>query len=196
MAYLWTKDELGWGAILLDGRPVVLSDAGVGARALQPGEQPTFPLLMPLRHAEGEPGGAGLVTWLLFEGDRDGPGRTQAHVNGLRAASGIVVLRDRDELAFGERRYYFTAETLPAIDVYDGVAVPCARCRQTIDRGAAVVRCPGCGALHHQEEREAGQSRPCWRGCKDTPFRTCALCPQSTVLASEGATLQFSPEDL
>jgi len=111
--------------------------------------------------------------------------RVRALVNGEPIATGMALLRDRDELRMGGAEpVYFSTERLASVEACERDDAPrCPRCAQEIARGEMSVRCPGCGVLHHQmPERE------CW-----TYLEKCALCEQATDLA---AGLRWSPEDL
>ncbi len=78
-------------------------------------------------------------------------------INGDPVFAGIRILRDRDEIlishAHGDsQRLYFSSEHKATIERFDGSDhdVPCMRCHQGISPGSLVVRCPSCGALHHE----------------------------------------------
>lgn len=112
-------------------------------------------------------------------------GDPAVRVNGARLATGIQVLRDRDELVAGGRRCWFSTETRAAVAPYAGaVAFACPRCRLDIEPGTPCVVCPGCGVLHH----ERADGLPCW-----TYAPRCAVCDQPTAL---DADLRWTPEAL
>jgi hypothetical protein len=106
-------------------------------------------------------------------------------INGEPLASGIAVLRHRDEIRLGGRPpAYFSSERLAQIETYRDTDGPrCPRCAQTISPGDACVRCPSCEVLHHQRP-----DRPCW-----THIERCALCQQPTDLESG---LCWAPDEL
>jgi hypothetical protein len=88
-------------------------------------------------------------------------------VNGLPALP-FHVLADRDEIAVGGERMYFStegpAEVVPFAD--QAGQVLCGRCKGDMCQGEAAVRCPGCGAWHHETAK-----LPCW-----TYDGTCSAC--------------------
>lgn len=124
--------------------------------------------------------------WVLLAASQE-----RVLVNGQPLVSGIRTLRDRDELVLDGGRMYFSTEDHPAVVPF---AAPgndparktlCARCKAPVAEGSPAVRCPGCGAWHHQDEES---ERPCW-----TYAATCALCSQPTPFAQE---FQWSPAEL
>lgn len=105
-------------------------------------------------------------------------------VNGGAVDTGIVVLRDRDEVCTATQRLFFSTEVLAAIVPYPGSKpTPCARCKLEIEPGAPSVACPRCRIWLHQSE-----DLPCWRYAP-----RCALCDQPTAL---DAGYQWTPEGL
>ncbi len=118
--------------------------------------------------------------WAVVAGPAAG-----VRVNGVPLASGVAVLRHRDEIRVAAAApVYFSAERVAAAENYMGSDSPrCPRCTLPIEEGQAAVRCPGCGVLHHELA-----DRTCW-----TYAATCALCDQSSDLE---AGLRWSPEGL
>ncbi|MCR9096662.1 MAG: hypothetical protein NXI30_20760 [bacterium] len=106
-------------------------------------------------------------------------------INGVATATGVAILRNRDEIALdGGSRLYFSTERLAAVETYvDADSPRCPRCTLPIERGERYVRCPGCSVLHHQES-----DRECF-----TYSSTCALCDQPTSLDTG---FRWSPEGL
>jgi hypothetical protein len=105
-------------------------------------------------------------------------------VNGLRVRTGLVTLRDRDELRVnGQAPWYFSTERLARIEPLPSLREPpaCARCRQPMATGDPAVRCPRCGLWHHQSP-----ALPCWSYAV-----TCAHCPQPTP---ESTGFRWVPE--
>lgn len=159
MPHLWVRDETQWGIYSLGGtcelRDVSPAFAEAGAA---------------LRPAAGQ--------WILLA--RDG---RAVSVNGGAVIGGMRVLTDRDEIRFRGERAYFSAECLSQVEEFGGAANPvyCPRCKLPVERGP-VVRCGGCGSLHHHGEVS------CW-----TYAETCALCPQPSAF---DAGFRWTPEGL
>ena len=107
------------------------------------------------------------------------------NVNGLRMATGIRVLSHGDEIKVGNNPpLYFSTEVLARIETFEGSEEPvvCPRCKQVIEPGAAIVRCPGCSVIHHETSE-----LNCW-----TFADKCAMCDYPTGL-DEG--FQWVPGD-
>ena len=112
---------------------------------------------------------------LLFPLDRgtcgllaDGP----VTINGVAALS-FRILEDRDEIRVGDEILYFStegpAEVVPFPD--QEAQVLCGRCKGEMRGGEAPVRCPGCGAWHHETAKLS-----CW-----TYDETCSSCGRPTA---------------
>lgn len=117
-------------------------------------------------------------TWVVLS---QGPG---FRINGLRIASGIRALEDRDEIRIsGLDGVFFSTESLAEIVAFreGDRPVACGRCREVISEGTPAVRCPGCGVWHHQSEEF-----PCW-----TYAERCACCEQATDL---GTGYRWTPD--
>lgn len=115
--------------------------------------------------------GRGLLSTLVC------PPARSVRVSGLPLATGVRVLRDRDEITIGgalpaRRTLFYSSETLARIESFEGSDGPvrCARCKTEIHCGDPIVRCPSCGIAHHQLEE-----KPCWLS-----FPTCAMDQQAT----------------
>ena len=178
MPHFWINDAGGtWGIHQLAGGCRLAWSGGAGARLRPPagGAGPGDIRILPT----AAPGGSG--SWTLLAA-RDAAIR----VNGMPLALGIRVLRDRDEVSFRGRRWYFSTEELARVGPFPGLAQPacCPRCKQRLEIGDAAVSCPHCHAWHHESEKF-----PCW-----TYDATCALCQrQSTAL---DAGYSWTPEAL
>jgi hypothetical protein len=164
MAHLWVAeprvDHAGAAIARWSHQPLAGAvDLGSAAR------------LQPATTAEG-------ACWVLL-------GPPSVRVNGQPASTGIVVLRDRDEICTDGRRVFFSSETLAVVTPYPGAAEPllCPRCRIEITAGTPAVCCPGCRTWLHQNEAE---ELPCWT---HAPF--CTQCDQPTAL---DAGFRWSPE--
>ena len=114
-------------------------------------------------------------TWVLL-------GPATVRVNGVALATGIAVLRDRDELLVDGARSYFSTESRPVV-----VALPpgdrplvCPRCTVAIEVATPAVACPRCGIWHHQTDE-----RRCW-----THGPTCTSCDGATAF---DGPLRFDP---
>jgi len=112
-------------------------------------------------------------------------GAPSVRVNGVALGAGIAVLRDRDELFAAGVRMFFSTETLAVIAPFPaGVEdVLCARCRTSMVADTPAVRCPDCGAWHHQTD-----GLPCW-----IYTERCARCPRTTAFDADYA---WTPEGL
>jgi hypothetical protein len=103
---------------------------------------------------------------------------TRAQICGCPVHAGLRVLNDRDEIRVAGAQYFFSAESLPALErfPYHDRPVFCGRCRQPIEAGSPAVRCPGlaCQVYYHQDE-SAGF--PCW-----TYAEVCNFCATPTAM--------------
>jgi len=80
---------------------------------------------------------------------------------------------------------FFSTELLAGVTPYPGSERPilCARCKAEIATASPAVRCPRCGAWHHQSDE-----LPCW-----TYAERCSVCDQPTAL---DAGFAWTPEEL
>ncbi|MCC6765582.1 MAG: hypothetical protein IT293_13055 [Deltaproteobacteria bacterium] len=117
----------------------------------------------------------GGARWLVL-------GPATVRVNGAPLATGIAVLRDRDELLIDGARLYFSTEARPVVTPLPPSERPlrCPRCTVVIASGAAAVACPACGIWHHESAE-----RQCW-----TYAAVCASCDQATAF---DAPFRFDP---
>lgn len=161
MANLWSEDAGGWSSRALEASGDALGDGVV------------------VRRTASSPFGE---EWLLLAGVA-----SRVAVNGDAPCAGLVVLRDRDEIRLAGRVRFFTARNAAAVERWpDGTALAalrCPRCRRRIEEGTAVVRCPGCGVVHHESD-----ALPCW-----TYAERCAACPEPTV---HDEASRWTPEEL
>jgi hypothetical protein len=171
MAHLWLHHEQDqqWRPVSLNRDPVGLT------------EDPQRPL-----------GSMGSAVAIIVPGPLGGaaraliaPPRAAVWVNGDPLLLGIRVLADRDSIRVGSGQcFFYSTETLPRVVAFpDHRVVPCNRCKTDITPGALVVKCPGCGAWHHQ----AGDM-PCW-----TYAQKCSACDQPTAMDGE---YRWGPEGL
>jgi rRNA maturation protein Nop10 len=174
MAHLWIKPAAEWEVQALTAAQYEL--AGARAAVAEPGRAALGAGGGRLvRAAAGDP-----PAWMLLAGDD-----AAVRVNGRAPVAGACVLEDRDEIRAGGAQFYFSTETLAAVETFaggDGRRIHCCRCHQEIAPGAAAVRCPGCGVFYHQTEQ-----LPCY-----TYAATCAQCGQDTSLQ---AGFRFVPEE-
>ncbi len=115
-----------------------------------------------------------------------------AYVNGQRVIGGLCVLKHKDEITIGARRYFFSAESTPEVTVYRqetaARVVRCGICRGPVLDGQQVVRCPGCQRVYHQIAAEGDQpAKPCW-----TYSPTCKFCGHGTSLDNDAL---WQPEE-
>jgi len=157
MAHLWTRE----------------TTADEWTRMPLTDDAMTVPPAMLLRRATAEHD-----VWVLLAAP-------SVHVNGARLLTGIRVLHDRDELRAGDRRSFFSTESLAEVVAFPGGERPvfCPRCKLEIAPTSPAVRCPQCRVWHHQSEEF-----PCW-----TYGERCAMCDQPTAL---DAGFRWSPEEL
>ncbi len=158
MAHLFLIDQDRWQVLALASARIALSADG---KLLSTGEN-------------GEPDSAalwrvGAEQWVLL------PGRAPVFVNGepLRAAD-LTVLAHRDEIRFGDARFFYSTEIMPRVRALDAQPkqVFCGRCKTSVPPDSPVVACPGCGVIVHQTDE-----LPCWTGCTGNDlFQTCPLC--------------------
>lgn len=80
-------------------------------------------------------------------------------LNGVSPFS-LSVIRDKDEISYDGQRLYFTEEQVAKIEVkQDDSVIFCPRCKDVIKPNTEVVRCPGCGLLYHESQKE---DKNCW----------------------------------
>lgn len=177
MAHMWVKEVSGeWAVMQLDGGGFILTGNPLDPVQRRDSEEDTEAAHI-LRHngAEGE-------TWLILAEPHSG-----VRINGTVLASGIRVLRDRDEvLVGGTQRLFFSSERLPHAEPFPGIEqlIFCPRCKQEIAVETMAVKCPQCRAWHHQSEEF-----PCWLYSEN-----CALCDQPTNL--DDSNFQWTPKSL
>jgi hypothetical protein len=176
----WQDEELGtWKTMaLVEGGYCMGASAGADEAMLvaAPPEQP-WPALV--RRESGK----GREQWLCVAS----PDAAMPRVNGDPVV-GFRILAHRDVVEFGGawkgQRIVFSAEKKARVETHLGNEKPlCPRCKMAVGAGEAVVRCPGCGTVHHQRD-----DRQCW-----TYGARCAVCAQPTAL---DAGLMWSPEEL
>ncbi len=182
MAYLWAQDEKrSWSASLLCEPRYPLTangakrDSGASGRSGGGGRGalPAPPALIRAVNA------AGAECWVRVTEDDSG-----VRLNG-QAPPPIRILADKDEIsAPGAGRRFFSTERLARVEPFEGPTdLCCPRCKELIKPGSAVVRCPGCGVVHHQSDEF-----PCW-----THVERCALCDYPTAL---DAGFRWTPQEL
>lgn len=154
MAVLWTQREQddSWRPTELNGDPAPLAGVSSAAGAVA--------TVLPL---------VGSADRILITGRR-----ASISINGNPLLLGIRVLRDRDAIRVGPSPcVYFSLETLPVVvPCPEARPVPCARCKTDIAPGFPAVRCPSCGAWHHQ-----GGDLLCW-----SHVERCAACQRLTLM--------------
>jgi hypothetical protein len=162
MSHLWYLNNSQWV-------PARLAGAMLGLPAEGGGEplpvRPTDDVPVRLRAAGKD--------WVLLAAPA-----ARVRVNGELLGLGCRVLRDRDEIALGGMRAYYSTECLPVVEPFPGASdvVFCARCRKPIEPGTPAVRCPGCNTWCHEIAEELN----CW-----TYMPACPLCEQPTALDSD-----------
>lgn len=179
MAHLWLRapDSVHWEpAPLTFGQDK--GDETAAARVQgSAGGAPSRALVPDIRRIEI----AGRERWLLLaSGDQD------ARVNGRPVHAGLCEIDDRDEIRLGgETAFYFSTERLASAEplAASGRPIFCQRCKLEVEAGRLAVRCPSCGAAHHQ-----CADLPCW-----SYDGTCSACPQPTAM---DAGFRWSPEVL
>ena len=184
MAHLWVKETLGHWAVLKLVRESLELDERILRRA--PWWDETLRRLLMDRKLDpptslARSGKDGSESWMVMALPRRG-----VRVNGVRVASFVHVLTDRDEINVpGYEPVFFSTERLAAIEACPASdrALMCPRCRQAIAPGTPAVCCPACGVWHHEHG-----DLTCW-----TYAPSCALCPRVTSL---DAGYQWTPEDL
>jgi hypothetical protein len=171
MPYLWfVEEESRWRAMPLSKAPV---DVGAGV------PQPLAPEGFPIHAMEDRRRNAGVIC-AAGEGPSSisvlvwGPEKT-VRVNGWVLTTGLRVLGDKDEIRIGDGTpLFFSSESVAEIQNFPGSEreIFCPRCTLPIEKGKAVVRCPKCQTLHHQDA-ELG----CW-----TYAEGCAVCAHPTAM--------------
>jgi len=161
MSRLWFAKNGQWTAVALDGR----DDYDDLAQ-------------LTLLHTRGNSGADG--QWVAMA---DAGGSLRINGQALPQGLGLRVLRDRDAIQAidesgqaGDDVVFYSTQSTPIVSPLPGEkAIACARCRLKIQPGTPSVRCPTCGALHHQSPAE---ELGCW-----LYHTTCAVCQrQATAL--------------
>ena len=179
MAHCWVESGAEWRVAPLAGEAFCLSANPEKPVKSRNGKTADGASALLLRH----PGSGGEV-WVMIAA---GAAKSPVRVNGDALLTGIRVLRDRDEiLLLGKVRLFFSTESPARIEPFPGAPQPvrCRRCMQPIEPGSRAVKCPACGAWHHQSDDEF----PCW-----TYGETCANCDQPSDL---NAGFRWTPEGL
>ena len=178
MAHLWIRCEDGWCARKLSVRNFEITPV---LCANPPGDPPNGRRTVPARLVCTGLGAT--LSWAIVVSPA-----SRAWVNGYAVPAGMRVLDDRDEIRVGGAQYFFSAESLVAIEAFPHHDRPvfCGRCRQPMQEGSLAVRCPGltCQLYYHQDE-SAGF--PCW-----TYSETCNFCATPTAL---DAGFVWAPEE-
>lgn len=101
------------------------------------------------------------------------PGARGLRVGGLPSLA-VALLEDRAEIAIGGDTLYFTRSAPAAVERFAAVGdeARCLRCTRVLRRGDRVLRCGGCGGLHHEGDRAEGTGE---LRCA-TYDRCCASC--------------------
>lgn len=112
----------------------------------------------------------GDASWYILS-----PAGAQVRVNGEALFLGTRSIKHRDEILVDGERFFFSTESLATIEPLPTLehAVHCARCKQSVATGDLAVRCSGCGAWHHQNEKFG-----CW-----AYDGKCALCDFVTEMS-------------
>ena len=185
MAHLWQEDRRhGWRPVPLDSLFIAL-DSVAGA---EPADDDATLVRTGPALCRGGPSGN---QWSLLT-----PAGGLVRVNGQSVSLGMRVLQDRDEIVFGSAdgeavHAFFSTELLAEVAPFPGESpMICPRCKQGIKPLMPAVRCPACGAWHHQIRQGDPEhaTRECW-----TYSERCAICPQPTEL---GAGYRWTPEVL
>jgi hypothetical protein len=179
MTSVFKSDSSGrWANQPLSPAGVALADVGTGLCLHPLADSPVPPTHSCIVPFSADARAAG---WALLAA----PG-SPVRVNGRSLTLGIHALRDRDEVALGAHRVFFSTEELARVVPFPGLAQPafCPRCKQKIEPGVPAVSCPGCRAWHHQTEKF-----PCWSYAP-----TCALCQAQSTALDAGYT--WTPEEL
>jgi hypothetical protein len=151
MPFIWIRDDDRiWSALPLTDHPVDFSHSIPKESSTEDfvNAQIEGAFLFPV--GDDRP----IKTWALLWGrDRD------VRVNGLRSFPvGIRVIADRDEIKVdtGEA-IYFTAETLPVVETFQGSDhdIFCPRDKKKIEPGSQIVRCVECGLIYHYNTDKA-----------------------------------------
>jgi hypothetical protein len=176
MAHLWVQSEGSWQAQKLTAAQVELGDSST--RLPSSGMQLDAASVTGPRLIQTDVSGSRV--WALMT-----PWHFDIRVNGRAVMTGLRVLDDRDEIRTedGTRRY-FSAEMPATIEAFPVQERPvfCGRCRQQIDAGSPVVRCPSCSVWYNQSAE-----LPCWAYSDK-----CTFCGQATAL---DAGFTWAPED-
>jgi hypothetical protein len=176
MAHVWSPHGPGgeeWWARPLDEADAFVLSAGSlfgSARTTDAGAA----LLLRSRSQQGD-------SWLVLSA-----GAGDVALNGNPIATGIHLLRDRDELLVkGVGRVFFSTERVAQVETArDAGAAMCPRCLRPVEVGQRVVVCPRCAVQVHcmPESEDIGD---CWNYSEQ-----CPTCNGPTGL---GGSFDWSP---
>lgn len=177
MAHLWIKNgSEQWAALPLEAGAFVLTTNPPSPVQNLPGAGESVSKVVLLCQKR-----AGETSWVLVSGrGRD------VRINGSNLTLGVQRVTDRDEINIeGIGTLYFSTESLARTEPFPNGTqdLYCPRCKQVLENGSFVVKCPQCRTWYHQSE-----DLPCW-----SYSETCALCPQPTDL---NAGFRWTPEEL
>ena len=141
MAKLWIEIEKQWQVAMLAGSCFGLTNDA---------DRPVA--------AEGADAVASLVNvegaWAVLA-----TGGTSVRVNGEPVRLGIRALADRDAIRIGDgpTMFFSTENEAEVVPFASERSLLCVRCKRPMKAGEPAVRCPRCGAWHHQADDSA-----CW----------------------------------
>jgi hypothetical protein len=158
MAVLWMNNLKQWMPLPLNGQAMAFTADAVQQTVETPGDADAQ--IVPAMNS---------AQWALLA--RSG---ITASVNGEALYLGIRVLRDRDaiRIAAGNQIFFSTESLAQVVAFPENRPIPCARCKTEIAPQSPAVKCPQCGAWHHQTD-----VFPCW-----TYAAHCAACERMTEM--------------
>jgi len=148
MAYVWFEREDEWAAMRLSEMPVDVG--GRVPRAVTPGHSSIGTKQIPAQKAtQIVQVGAGRrqASVLIWSPDKT------VRVNGWTLTTGIRVLADRDEIRIGDRTpvFYSSESVARSRSSPEATARSSATLYAADRKRKAVVRCPDCGLMYHQD---------------------------------------------
>jgi hypothetical protein len=172
-----------------------------GSRRYRPTEVPEGGLalaldrdgaLAPEQGAPREGAALARLVPLFLRGSREIALVAAPHARGLLVGGvpplAVELLDDRAEIRVGAETLYLTRSAPASVERFDAVGAPaaCLRCTRVLRPGDSVLRCGGCGGLHHEGERaEGGEPLSC-----ASYDRRCAGCRR------DWEAVHWTPEEL
>jgi len=145
--YQFDREKSDWQLLSLSGSTEKLGLDNQGRFTVGPSVDKILAQLLPFNDSYGR------QRWAMIPA---GTKIDTLHLNGMIPFA-LHILQDRDELSTGGQRLYFTTGQPAEIEVFeplpDQPSLSCPRCKDSIEAGNEVVKCPGCGLWYHESAK-------------------------------------------